>query len=83
MPKKQQGEFTTSNVGRQKPWTPQQNEAIEAALPRWHNFSLVEHKDLAGRNVKLLTDWKKAEADMILSTPAFSDLPLGVSLIFH
>ena len=70
--------FTTSNVGRPKPWSKQQQEVIDSSLPKWHEFALVQQKDVDGHDPRLV-NWKKAEADRLLKLPSFKELPLNVS----
>ena len=67
-------------IGRPGPWSTEQNRLIENALPKWHEFSLVENKDLEGRDQKL-TQWKKREAERIMSDPKFGAIPENVRRI--
>ena len=70
--------FTTSNVGRTKPWTKEQQDMIDSSLPAWYEFSLVKHKDVEGRDLNLI-NWKKQEAERLLKTEPFKVLPDGAS----
>jgi hypothetical protein len=71
---------TENSRGRASPWNKEQQVIIRASLPSWVQFSLVENKDVDGRDPKL-TQWKKEEANRILSLPAFANLPHGVSVL--
>jgi hypothetical protein len=64
--------------GRASPWSTAQLAIIEAALPRWLEFSINENGSLEGRDLRL-TNWKKTEAERILKLPEFETLPDGVS----
>lgn len=74
----QKQDFTTSNVGRPKAWSKAQQRIIDKALPVWHEFSLVTHKELGGRN-PILIAWKQQEMEHILAKDEFKTLPTGVS----
>ena len=76
--KVKKSEFTTSNVGRPQLWSKAQQDVIDEALPAWYEYSMVENKDLEGRDIQLMA-WKKKEAERLLSLPVFSELPSGVS----
>lgn len=72
--------FQTLNVGHPKKWTEAQWKLIDESLPEWHKISLVDNPDLDGRN-PLLQNWKKNEANRLLSMPAFKILPEPVRLL--
>jgi hypothetical protein len=72
----------TSNTGRPSRWTDEQQKLIDAAIPEWHNFSIVKHGNLKGRS-QVLADWKKKEANRLLEMEAFQVFPSGVSIFSH
>jgi hypothetical protein len=69
-------------IGRASRWSDEQNEFIYAALPEWHEFSLVNNGKLSGDDKKLL-EWKKSKAREILENPLFKELPEGVRRNFN
>jgi hypothetical protein len=79
MTSKSRPKFTTSNVGRPKPWNKKQQQIIDSSLPQWHDFALVQNEHIDGRDLKFIR-WKKMEADRILQLPEFAPLPEGVSV---
>lgn len=73
--------FKTGNCGRKCCWNSKQKALIDEALPAWHDFSLVKHVDLDGRDRRLVK-YKKEEAERIMLVPEFRPhlLQDGVSL---
>lgn len=67
----------TSHVGRQAQWTENQRQLIDNAVPGWLHYSLVINARLDGGHTDL-QDWKKKEANRLLSLPEFRVLPVGV-----
>lgn len=79
--RRKQEQFKTMKVGCKKRWSDKQQDAIDAYLPGWHQFSMVDNLDLDGRDLKLLT-WKREKTNLLLSSDAFSKLPDGVRFHF-
>lgn len=77
--RRKQSQFKTMYVGCPKRWTKEQQEAIDATLPGWHQFALVDHADLDGRD-SVLVNKKKEISNKLLGLDAFKDLPTDVSL---
>jgi hypothetical protein len=69
----------TGIVGQPGPWMKDQLCILDQSVSAWHEFSLVKHKDLEGRDTTF-TKWKKNEANRILSLRNFGNIPAGVSL---
>lgn len=67
----------TSHVGRQGQWSGDQRKLIDDAVPGWLHYSLVINARLDGGHTDL-QDWKKKEANRLLSLPEFCVLPDGV-----
>lgn len=63
--------FKTGNCGRKNCWTAEQKDLIDAALPAWHDFAFVQNSHLDGRD-KRMVDYKKKEAQRLLSLPEFT-----------
>lgn len=72
----------SSHVGRQSQWSEDQQRLIDNAVPEWLHYSLVINARLSGGHTDL-QDWKKKEANRLLSLPAFSVLPDGVRIISY
>lgn len=79
--RRKQERFKTMKVGCRPRWTDAQQDAIDCYLPDWHKFSLEEHGDLDGRDLKLL-NWKKKVVDDLLSSAKFAVLPEDASFFY-
>ena len=69
-------------LGRNSPFTKEQDRIIETHIPAWHDYAFIQHPDSGGRGkVDKLTTWKQERAREIMQDPSFGDMS-EVSLTF-